>query len=176
MNDKASNMLLHLKWNAYRTLQLLGLTGMIAVAVLVTVVVVHQVMVIPTIHAQDRQLTMQIARIKEIQHRQASVTPQIISAMAGPQEVLDLIRRHGMLAGEVKYQRLQMGKERDVRIVMRLPTEGRYPQFRDAMVQLTLLPGVRMENFRLLRKKSSEQKLAIDMTLSITHETTLTER
>ncbi|MGS0741045.1 hypothetical protein ACVBEF_04280 [Glaciimonas sp. GG7] len=175
MQKKLTKLTIRLKWEWYRLAGTLGVPGLSAGAVLIVAAVAHQAYVAPSIHKIEQQLkrtaSLQIALMEEIKDSRNRVSVPHSTLSAGQQDVLDLAKKMALDKRDVKYQQIQRGKKdagQDGRILITLPTSGEYPQFREMMAELAVLPGVWVETFSLSRKTSSDVMLDIEMKLSVT--------
>lgn len=175
MQEKLTKLTIRLKWEWYRLAGTLGVPGLSAGAVLIVAAVAHQAYVAPSINRIEQQLTrtasLQIALMEEIKDSRNRVSVPHSTLSAGQQDVLDLAKKMALDKRDVKYQQIQRGKKdagQDGRILITLPTSGEYPQFREMMAELAVLPGVWVETFSLTRRTPSDVMLDIEMKLSVT--------
>ena len=162
-----------LQWEWYRIAGVCGLPGLAGVAVLIVALVAHTVFLSQSINQLDVALTknasLQMARTKELKSNLPVAAVPVVSLVSGKETILDLAHKFQLDTREVKYQQMQRGKgvQKESRILITLPTTGRYPQFRGLMEELSATSGGAVETFSLTRKKPSDEMLAIEMRLSV---------
>ena len=166
-------MMMRFQWEWYRIAGAIGLPGLIACAVFIVWLVMHAAFLLPSISRVNDALTkntsLQAARAKELKSNLLVTSRPTTTFSVREEDILELARKFKLDAPEVKYQQIQRGKDiqREGRILINLPTVGRYPQFREMMAELSMMPSGRVETFSLARKTPSDVILAIEMRLSV---------
>ncbi|QRX82575.1 hypothetical protein [Glaciimonas sp. PAMC28666] len=162
-----------LQWEWYRIAGVCGLPGLTGLAVLIVALVAHTFFLDQSIIQLDAALkenaSLQMARTKELKSGLLAASVPTSAFVYGKETILDLAHTFQLDTREVKYQQMQRGKgmQKESRILITLPTVGRYPQFRGLMEELAATPGGAVETFSLTRKNPSEEMLTIEMRLSV---------